>query len=418
MSTEESTLDNLNELILDRDFRLLCSKSNEFNLFRILKSENNELKHSNILAWLFNPNENHGLGSKFLEEFVFSTIPKFHIDNVNFESLYLLSYQNVEVRREWKKIDVLIIIKSKDKGKGLVIPIENKIRAKESKTQLGRYYSDCTQAFNEHDYSIVPIFLTPEGDDPSEENLGTWNVCSYEDVLQVLEHTLEDNETQMNQHVKLFISNYKTLLGRYIMEDKKLVDLCNRIYEKHKLAIDLINQNSVVTNNVIRYKNALIEVIEKKSDLGLVKTEDKYKNHLSFSSNHMSDYIQQAFPNVGKLIEYSIGFAEEDVYLRLQILPNDNKPARDGLYKELYLEKSIFPLAKNEKPGTQSWTSVFSKKLLSKNDVTKDDESIETKVEIVKKNFSLFLDGNFKKIDGFFARKTTGSDATVDNEKV
>lgn len=415
MSTEESTLDNLNELILDRDFRLLCSKSNEFNLFRIIKSENNELKHSNVLAWLFNPNENHGLGSKFLEEFVFSTIPKYHIQNVNFQSLYVLDFQNVEVRREWKKIDVLIIIKSNDKGKSLVIPIENKIRAKESEKQLKCYYIECTQTFDEHDYSIVPIFLTPEGDDPSEENLDTWNVCSYEDVLQVLEHTFEDYKSMLNQQVRFFISNYLTLLRRHIMEeDKSLIELCNRIYEKYGKAIDLINQYSVVTNNVIRYKQALIEVIEKKSDLGLVKTDDTHKNYLSFSSNHMCDYIKQAFPNVGKLIEYSIGFAEEDVYLRLQIQPNDNKAARDDLYCAMHNNNSIFNKAKKEKPSSQSWTCVYSMKLLSKKD-TSDEDGIEAKVENVKKSFSLFLDGDFKKIDGFFAGYISKSEASVDN---
>lgn len=416
MSTEESTLDNLNELILDRDFKQLCIKSNEFNLFRIIRSENNELKHSNVLAWLFNPNENHGLGSKFLEEFVFSTIPKYHIENVNFESLYLLNYQNVEVRREWKKIDVLIIIKSKDNRKSLVIPIENKIRAKESKKQLMDYYSKCKQIFPENDYSVVPIFLTPEGADPSEENLDTWNVCSYEDVLQVLEHTLEDHEPELNQHVKLFISNYKSLLRRYIMEDKELIELCNRIYEKHRLAIDLINQNSVVTNNVIRYKDAMIEAIEEKSELGLEISEKKYKNSLLFTTVNMRNYIESHFQKVGKLLEYSIDFAEEDVYMRLQILPDDNKSARDDLHKDLNKEKTIFPLAKNEKPSTQSWTSVYSKKLLSKNDITKDDESIEAKVESMKKKFAHFLEGDYKKIDGFFARKTSESVSSVDNQ--
>lgn len=416
MTAEESILDNLNELILDRDFRQLCSKSNEFNLFRIIKSEKNELKHSNVLAWLFNPNENHGLGSKFLEEFVFSTIPKYHIENVNFQSLYLLDFQNVEVRREWKKIDILIIIKSSDKGKSLVIPIENKIRARESKTQLGQYYSDCTQVFNEYEYSIVPIFLTPEGENPSDENLDTWNVCSYEDLLQVLEHTFEDNQSILNQQVRFFISNYLTLLRRNIMEeDKSIIELCNRIYEKYGKAIDLINQYSVVTNNVIRYKNALIEVIEKKSDLGLVKTEDKYKNYLKFCTNHISDYIKQAFPNVSKLIEYSIEFTEEDVYLRLQIVPSDNKAARDDLYCLLHNNASIFNKAKKEKPSTQGWISVYSMKLLSKKD-TSDEDGIEAKVERVKNNFSLFLEGDFKKIDGFFARKTSESVVTVYSE--
>jgi len=402
--SNESSIDRINELILDKDFKLICKISNEFNLFRILRSESNELKHSNVLAWLLNPNENHGLSSKFLEEFVFTIIPKYHIEDANFESLYLLNYQNVEIRREWKRIDILIIIKSRGTRKNLVIPIENKIKANESKTQLSDYYKICNEVFNKKCNCIVPIFLTPDGTNPSDNNIDTWNVCSYETILQVLECTFEDNKLVLNQQVKFFISNYISLLRRHIMEDKELVELCNRIYEKHRLAIDLINQNSVVTNNVIRYKEAMIEVVQSNFDLGLIITETKYKNLLLFTSKNMKMYNEDCFPTAGKLIEYSIDFAEEDVYMRLQILPNDNLSARENLHRELYKENNIFPLAKKEKPSTQSWTSVYSKKLLSKNDTTKDD-SIEAKVESLKSKFKQFLDGDFKKIDGFFARK-------------
>lgn len=38
-----------------------------FNLFDILKISRTEIRHSNMLGWLLNPNENHGLGDALLK---------------------------------------------------------------------------------------------------------------------------------------------------------------------------------------------------------------------------------------------------------------------------------------------------------------------------------------------------------------
>ncbi len=37
----------------------------KFNLFYMLKISKTEIRHSNMLAWLLNPNENHGLGDAY-----------------------------------------------------------------------------------------------------------------------------------------------------------------------------------------------------------------------------------------------------------------------------------------------------------------------------------------------------------------
>lgn len=46
------------ELILDKP-----------NIFHALKIIQQEIRHSNFLAWLLNPKENHGLGNSFLKDF-------------------------------------------------------------------------------------------------------------------------------------------------------------------------------------------------------------------------------------------------------------------------------------------------------------------------------------------------------------
>ena len=52
-------LDNF--LVNNQELDELSAKLAEFNIFHVLKSEKSEIKHSNVLAWLFDPKESHGL---------------------------------------------------------------------------------------------------------------------------------------------------------------------------------------------------------------------------------------------------------------------------------------------------------------------------------------------------------------------
>ena len=42
------------------------NNSDSINIFSILRIENAEIRHSNMLKWLLDPNENHGLGQAML----------------------------------------------------------------------------------------------------------------------------------------------------------------------------------------------------------------------------------------------------------------------------------------------------------------------------------------------------------------
>ena len=44
----------------------LSKWTNEFNMFDVLKISRTEIRHSNMLGWLLDPNESHGLGDTFL----------------------------------------------------------------------------------------------------------------------------------------------------------------------------------------------------------------------------------------------------------------------------------------------------------------------------------------------------------------
>ena len=48
----------------------LSEWTSRFNLFDILKITRTEIRHSNMLSWLLNPRENHGLGDRIIKGFI------------------------------------------------------------------------------------------------------------------------------------------------------------------------------------------------------------------------------------------------------------------------------------------------------------------------------------------------------------
>ena len=59
----------LHDLDTKRKMQILQRQIGGLNLFSILKTESTEIRHSNVLAWLLDPNGNHELGTQFAEIF-------------------------------------------------------------------------------------------------------------------------------------------------------------------------------------------------------------------------------------------------------------------------------------------------------------------------------------------------------------
>ena len=52
------------------DFKTIKASLDAFNIFEVLKIHRREIRHSNFLGWLFDPNGSHNLGDIFLKELI------------------------------------------------------------------------------------------------------------------------------------------------------------------------------------------------------------------------------------------------------------------------------------------------------------------------------------------------------------
>ena len=90
------------------------AKRREFNAFDVLRYAEYEIRHSNVVAWLLDPGETHGVGRAFLDWF---------LGEVN-ESIPHRGAQRVRVERELHRVDVTIFLESaRDRH---IVAIENK----------------------------------------------------------------------------------------------------------------------------------------------------------------------------------------------------------------------------------------------------------------------------------------------------
>ena len=125
-ATNEMTRDEeLNKLVGDSGFlryHAEYAKRREFNAFDVLRYAEYEIRHSNVLAWLLDPNETtHGIGRTFLEWFLGQArLPGKMPGNIVCGD----GGQQVRVEREQHYVDVTIFLQS-DQGRHIVA-IENK----------------------------------------------------------------------------------------------------------------------------------------------------------------------------------------------------------------------------------------------------------------------------------------------------
>lgn len=217
-------------LLNDIDFDWLELESARPNIFNILGAAHNELRHSNMLSWLMKAQESHGIGEDFVKRFLRevaqdekSELSQFEVEN--------LPYEEVEVRREWNHIDVLIIFPSQ------VIAIENKIWSKETGNQLIRYMKIVEDTFPNKKKSYV--FLTPDGY-ISEHASDYYINISYQVVIDILSRILKIKSDEITTRVSVLLEDYLQILKRDIMSDDKTVELARKIYNNHKDLFDFV----------------------------------------------------------------------------------------------------------------------------------------------------------------------------------
>lgn len=192
----------------------------QYNVLTEINSPHKEALHSSLIASLLKEHEILCAFIKLLSGKI----------NINSDELIDAAVDTEFVCSESKRIDILVRLKFKPSGSKepsyRVLIIENKIYARDQPQQLDNYFA----ALKELGYTsqeIVLIYLTPEGDDPSEDSFcaakkehDSLIKLSYkEHIMKLLEDSLALETVQQNFRLKSTIQSYKELLVEYLFAD-------------------------------------------------------------------------------------------------------------------------------------------------------------------------------------------------------
>ncbi len=341
-------------IVNNDDFELLQARTNRFNPLKVLRMQDYEIRHSNVLAWIFNPNENHNLDDRLLKRFIITVLLKPENSDIidNYDLVYDIkqsSLMNADIYRELENIDLLIV----DKTQKIVVLIENKVYSGEHSNQLQKYYQYVRT--NYEDYILIPIFLTLDG---IEATHNKYYSASYYDILETLEFITNNYQDRTSVEVIEFINYYLTILKeKYIMDDE-LKQLCKQIYQNNKDVIDMIYN----VGNELEISGAVELFMKSTPEIIPIQIKSKQRQFW-FAIDEFLKTKAVDNGNWANGMAICLWFSEYNgkLKLALEVGPfTDPSKRLDFLYK---LEEESIKLNKSSKQLGKRYTRIYSRTL-------------------------------------------------------
>lgn len=354
--------------IADPDFERIQLSLREPNIFRALAISRREIRHSNFLAYLFDPHENHGLRDIVLRKFLRDIFADTRAEGRNLFDADILDLREIEIRREWRNIDLLIILPED------VIAIENKVDSTDHSNQLARYRNIIEDSFQGKRHHFV--YLTPFGNDPDDSSESDfWMNYSYIQIAEILERILTLYHESFAEKVLHYLRDYLTTLRRELLMNDDLNDLAVRVYQSHRAAFDFIFENRPDPASQLYpfFEKAIV-------DAGFVMGS-RNKGYARFSSKKLFDSLPRSgrgWPDHEQfLIEVDYYWSKKSVVVKAVIAPGD-----DALRERILNAVSDLPLY--SKPKGKQWMSFYIKKFTFVAEEVASEEETEIKKKIGK----------------------------------
>jgi PD-(D/E)XK nuclease superfamily len=342
----------LEEFVVDNaDLEQLEFKLRSFNLFEALNLVWREVRHSDLLAYLLNPAANHGLTDRFLKSLLQSVLKDAANRSVTPIEIDVWNLDSAEIYREWQNIDIFV----RDEANKLAVIIENKVQSEEHSNQLARYYKSVSGELP--GWRIVAIFLTKGGETPSDERYISFG---YDQICQLIDRLINASGGTLDPGVRTVIEHYADMLRRHIVTESEISNLCQRIYHKHKQALDLIYEHRPDTQQLISER--LTEWIKQNPDL---ESDHCTKATVRFVPKELDSRIPkegdgwtptrrillfEVTRNAGALtVKLWIGPGQQEIRQRLFDLAHANKPPLQpqptlyGKYSQIFSRRLLPP---------------------------------------------------------------------------
>ena len=363
--------ERLGQLILDDDeFKDLENRLGGFCPFEALGVVSAEIRHSHFLSYLLSPFSEHGFGSLFLREMLTAISKESANDFVDRLELHLADLEEVDVYREQKaRIDLLIVVHSLK----IVVAIELKVDAAESKGQLGKYKTYVRQHWPaSENWAHTFVYLTPDGRESSDPE---WQPLAYEVITTASENVLASDQGVSS--ARSLLEHYITMLRRHHMEDERLQELARNLWKKHDAALRYLMDQAPVNG----FSQYLIEwsatVPETCSTSGTTLLSDRItKTYINFGVKEFDAIPSlnnaKGWTKSGRMLLLELHNAPKSLTIKLVVGPGDQE-IRDKVV-------DIIRSAGIKISSSKKWSTVYSQSMgFSPESLDEDDYQLNLK---------------------------------------
>lgn len=302
----------LEALVLDNsDLERLETIVGDFNPFVAMRWVRQEARHSQFLRWLLDPAETHGLGDYCLRAFLKGLAAKATgtPEAPSVIDADAWGYGNTLVLTEWNAIDLTIRNDELD----LIVAIENKLDSTEHSQQLQRYRSLINDRYPT--YQKLFVLLSVEGDAPSDE---AYISLSYSELAALVAEVSVRRGDQIGPEIRTFIDHYVEMLRRHIVQDSEIQDLCRRIYQAHRHALDMIFEHR--PDRTLEMSEFVKGLIGGETEILLDHCSKAYVRFLPSKLDFIPKSGSGWTPS-GRLVLFEIDFSGSDVGMKVILGP-------------------------------------------------------------------------------------------------
>jgi hypothetical protein len=247
----------------NRDLDRISAHLNRFNPIRVMRMQAREIRHSAILAWLLDPNENHGFDDEFLRAFLSQALVGSEKAKLSALHVVQADLRDAEVQREERNMDIFVASPSH----GWAFIIENKFNSKQSDGQLSSYLKRAEKDAKDAGKAFINqgIFLTLHDEAPNNDAADEYVSLKYSDICEILSAIMAAREGRIGGEVRQFLEHYLDVIREAtdMSDDQKVMaDLARQIYRTHKKALDFIMEHGVSTEFMVAAETVFGENLE------------------------------------------------------------------------------------------------------------------------------------------------------------
>ena len=285
------------------------------------------------------------------------------------------------VRREWQNIDILCV----DEQNRLAVLIENKIDSTERIGQLEKYLDIVKYAYP--GFVVIPLFLSPQGIEPSVER---YIAADYSLVCETLQHLLVTRKSVIRPDVFTTISHYVEMLRRHVMSESEIAKIARSIYDKHRTALDLIFEHR--PDEQSDWAARFQELIRSEKRLDLDHSSKSYVRFFAREWDVISEFkCGMGWTPSNRILLFEFrNFPPDGIKLHLLIGPAElhNEPIRQRLFSVSQANRAVF--RGGSKSLARKWATIWSQPFLSAKDFEIMD--MPDRIEKVDKEWRRFVD--------------------------